>query len=177
VPLLICDAHDTLVFDEQSDAPRADVIALVRFLIEAGWDVRVWSRRGADSAYEAVTIARLGIPRMRCYAKPEYPYTEDRVRQTLGTMPDLQLDDRETEAVPGVLFVHTPPPDSEGRKSAIPSVKRIVRRDGEWCVLAEDSDRSFGCYATEAEARARLRQIERFADKGANPHHYGDDEE
>lgn len=44
--------------------------------------------------------------------------------------------------------------------------KRIVRRrrGGRtlFCVLAETTDRSFGCYTTRAQAERRLRQIERF---------------
>ena len=42
-------------------------------------------------------------------------------------------------------------------------IKRIVKRDDKWCVLAEDSDRSFGCYDTRHEAHVRLGQIEAFA--------------
>lgn len=43
--------------------------------------------------------------------------------------------------------------------------KRIVRRGGDYCVLAENSDRSFGCFKTRREAAARLRQVEAFANK------------
>ncbi|MCG8670132.1 MAG: hypothetical protein MI867_12010, partial [Pseudomonadales bacterium] len=43
--------------------------------------------------------------------------------------------------------------------------KRIVQRDGKYCVLAETSDRSFGCFATRAQASQRLRQVEAFAGK------------
>jgi uncharacterized protein len=43
---------------------------------------------------------------------------------------------------------------------AAEDVKRIVERDGEWCVVSEDGRQDLGCYATEAEAVERLRQIE-----------------
>lgn len=38
----------------------------------------------------------------------------------------------------------------------------IVKRKGKWCVLSEKTGRSFGCYATKAEAQRRLRQVEYF---------------
>ncbi|MGH9200117.1 MAG: XkdF-like putative serine protease domain-containing protein, partial [Vicinamibacterales bacterium] len=41
--------------------------------------------------------------------------------------------------------------------------KRIVMRDGKHCVESDTTGRSFGCYATHAEAEARLAQIERFS--------------
>jgi hypothetical protein len=47
--------------------------------------------------------------------------------------------------------------------------KRIVQReeDGQpvYCVLAESTDRSFGCYKTREEAEVRLRQIERYSER------------
>lgn len=45
--------------------------------------------------------------------------------------------------------------------------KRIVRRGGKYCVLAETSDRSFGCYSSKGEAERRLGQIEAFSRKTA----------
>ncbi len=45
------------------------------------------------------------------------------------------------------------------------STRKVVRQqDGQYCVYSE-SGRSFGCYATEAQADARLAQIESFADR------------
>lgn len=40
--------------------------------------------------------------------------------------------------------------------------KTIREQDGQWCVYSADGKRSFGCYGTEAEAKARLKQIEAF---------------
>lgn len=43
-------------------------------------------------------------------------------------------------------------------------VQRVVRQEGEqFCVYSEATGRSFGCYATRAEADDRLAQIEQFA--------------
>ena len=45
------------------------------------------------------------------------------------------------------------------------STRKVVRQeDGQYCVYSE-SGRSFGCYATEGQADARLGQIESFADR------------
>ena len=46
------------------------------------------------------------------------------------------------------------------RKAVI--TKRIVRRGGRWCVVAETTGRNFGCYPSREAAARRLRQIERF---------------
>lgn len=40
--------------------------------------------------------------------------------------------------------------------------KTIRQEDGRWCVYSADGSRSFGCYDTEEQAQARLRQIEAF---------------
>ena len=40
--------------------------------------------------------------------------------------------------------------------------KTVVEEDGKWTVYSEDRSRKFGTYTTEAEATARLAQIERF---------------
>ncbi len=42
--------------------------------------------------------------------------------------------------------------------------KDIVYRDGQYCVMSQETGRSFGCYADRAAAEARLGQIESFAD-------------
>lgn len=43
-------------------------------------------------------------------------------------------------------------------------VQRVVRQEGDqFCVYSEATGRSFGCYATQAEADDRLAQIEQFA--------------
>lgn len=43
-------------------------------------------------------------------------------------------------------------------------VQRVVRQEGDqFCVYSEATGRSFGCYATRAEADDRLAQIEQFA--------------
>lgn len=39
--------------------------------------------------------------------------------------------------------------------------KSIVERDGQFCVTSSDGATTLGCYATEAEAQARLAQVER----------------
>ena len=36
----------------------------------------------------------------------------------------------------------------------------ITKRSGKWCAVSEAGDVTFGCYATEVEARERLRQVE-----------------
>lgn len=41
--------------------------------------------------------------------------------------------------------------------------KEIREENGEFCVYSEGGGRSFGCYATEAEAQERLAQIEQFS--------------
>lgn len=41
--------------------------------------------------------------------------------------------------------------------------KRIVERDGEFCVQSKDGSRSFGCYGSKAEAVERLQQVEGFS--------------
>ena len=48
-------------------------------------------------------------------------------------------------------------------------VTKIIehREDGLFCVLSEDKSQNFGCYKTEEEAQARLRQVEYFANKSA----------
>lgn len=38
----------------------------------------------------------------------------------------------------------------------------IVKREGKWCVLSENTGRSFGCYATKKLAQHRLQQVEFF---------------
>ncbi len=38
--------------------------------------------------------------------------------------------------------------------------KRIVERDGEYCVLSEDGSKTLGCHATEAMAQRQLRAVE-----------------
>lgn len=38
----------------------------------------------------------------------------------------------------------------------------IVKRKGKWCVVSENTGRSFGCYATKKEAVHRLQQVEFF---------------
>jgi len=38
--------------------------------------------------------------------------------------------------------------------------KRIEYQDGQWCVVGETTGRQFGCYSTEAQAQARLAQVE-----------------
>jgi hypothetical protein len=38
----------------------------------------------------------------------------------------------------------------------------IIKRSGKWCVVSENTGRSFGCYATEKEAKHRLKQVEFF---------------
>jgi hypothetical protein len=40
----------------------------------------------------------------------------------------------------------------------------IVEEDGKYCVKSEDGTESFGCYATEAEAAERLKEIHGFKD-------------
>jgi len=40
--------------------------------------------------------------------------------------------------------------------------KTIRQEDGQWCVYSADGSRSFGCYSSEAQAEARLKQIEAF---------------
>lgn len=40
--------------------------------------------------------------------------------------------------------------------------KRIVERDGKFCVLSENGERNFGCYDSMERAQERLRQIEHF---------------
>ena len=40
--------------------------------------------------------------------------------------------------------------------------KTVMERDGRWCVYSADGSREFGCFDTEREAAARLRQIEAF---------------
>lgn len=45
------------------------------------------------------------------------------------------------------------------------STRKVIRQeDGQFCVYSE-TGRSFGCYGTEAQADARLAQIESFADR------------
>lgn len=43
---------------------------------------------------------------------------------------------------------------------------RIVRKGGEFCVESRDGSRSFGCFATEALAGERLRQVEAAKARG-----------
>lgn len=38
----------------------------------------------------------------------------------------------------------------------------IIKRQGKWCVVSENTGRSFGCYATKKEAQHRLKQVEFF---------------
>jgi 2'-5' RNA ligase len=47
--------------------------------------------------------------------------------------------------------------------SPLPVQKDIVERDGKYCVLSATTGRSFGCYASRAEARARLAQVESYS--------------
>lgn len=42
--------------------------------------------------------------------------------------------------------------------------KRVVERDGEFCVTSEDGSRNFGCYATRQQANDRLAEVESFRD-------------
>jgi len=44
------------------------------------------------------------------------------------------------------------------------AAKRIEEVDGRYCVVSEETGRSFGCYDTKAEAAERLAQVERFAE-------------
>lgn len=41
--------------------------------------------------------------------------------------------------------------------------KRIERRDGQWCVIAETSGRNMGCYDSKEAAQERLDEIHRFS--------------
>jgi hypothetical protein len=43
--------------------------------------------------------------------------------------------------------------------------KVISEQDGEFCVLSEDGEKNFGCYATEEAAQARLAEVEGYASK------------
>jgi len=47
--------------------------------------------------------------------------------------------------------------------------KRIVRRDGRWCVLSERGSRSFGCYPSRAQAARRLAQVEGYSKADPDP--------
>ena len=42
--------------------------------------------------------------------------------------------------------------------------KIVAEEDGQWCVRSDETGRSFGCYATQDQAQARLAQIESFAE-------------
>lgn len=53
-------------------------------------------------------------------------------------------------------------------EQGIDTEKRIVQRDGEFCVLAQDSPRSFGCYSTLVEAQNRLAEIESMDEEDDN---------
>ena len=121
MPRLICDADNTLIHvgGDPDGKPREHVIGAVKLFIKAGWDVYVWSHGGADRAFECVRKAGLGgaISASRCYEKPLHPYTLACVRGQLGFLPDLQFDDLETEAIPGVLFVHTPRTGDSGAEA------------------------------------------------------------
>ncbi len=43
--------------------------------------------------------------------------------------------------------------------------KKIVLREGKYCVLSQDGSRSFGCFKTKEEAQKRLAQVEGFKRK------------
>lgn len=45
--------------------------------------------------------------------------------------------------------------------------KKVVSRDGKFCVTSEDGSRSFGCYSSREAANRRLGQIEGFKKKEA----------
>jgi len=42
--------------------------------------------------------------------------------------------------------------------------KIVAEEDGQWCVRSDETGRSFGCYATQDQAQARLAQIESFTE-------------
>jgi len=52
---------------------------------------------------------------------------------------------------------------SEGGDKVL-AEKYIAEEDGKYCVRSHQTDRSFGCYRTRAEAEKRLKQISRFKD-------------
>tara|TARA_R110000824_G_scaffold124996_5_gene283855 strand:+ start:776 stop:1723 length:948 start_codon:yes stop_codon:yes gene_type:complete len=56
--------------------------------------------------------------------------------------------------------------DMKGKKKRPYYAQKVIDEvDGQFCVLSEETGRSFGCYDNVADAEARLAQIESFADK------------
>lgn len=56
-----------------------------------------------------------------------------------------------------------------GKKKPYKAEKKIVLRDGEYCAVSEDGEKSFGCFPTRAEAAERLGQVESFKAEGGVP--------
>lgn len=106
----VTDVGDTLVHvgGKPDGKPRSHTVTAVKLLLRSGWQGKVWSHAGEEHAREVVGKLGLKIDTSQCYQKPELPFTPARVKAALGSIPDLQFDDLESQAIPGVAFVHTP---------------------------------------------------------------------
>lgn len=63
-----------------------------------------------------------------------------------------------------------PNPDSDRRRrgdfqTLSVQARKVVKKDGKWCVESHKTGKSFGCYDTKAQAEARLKQIKSFKDE------------
>jgi len=66
-----------------------------------------------------------------------------------STVGEIQDDDMET-----------------GEAAADEAMSKVIREDdGQFCVISEETGRSFGCYISREQAEERLAQIESFANK------------
>lgn len=81
------------------------VVQELQEMVASGeWELKLWSAGGAEHA-EAAGRA-LGLPFTSAHCKAEYPMTREAVEEIFGRLPDLTLDDDETEAIEGVEFRH-----------------------------------------------------------------------
>lgn len=104
-------------------------------------------------------------------------------RETLppGTAPQIQMNNGRfcllnPDASTGECFDTLEKAEAAAREifkqnvgESVDLKEAIVQRNGEFCVESADGSQSFGCFKTEAEAKARLAEIERFKEQDGEP--------
>lgn len=50
-------------------------------------------------------------------------------------------------------------------KEFLELIEKIVKKGGEWCVIAHKSGKNMGCYPSKAGAEKRLKQIAKFREQ------------
>jgi phosphoserine phosphatase len=98
---IVTDIDNTLIHGEKILEKN---VKILRSWLKKGFKLIAWSGGGKLHAMEV--MHRLGFHNVPCYSKPiHHPYTRETVKNLMGVIPEVQLDDLRGEKIPGVLFI------------------------------------------------------------------------